>query len=194
MQRACKLTASLVTGGQSSRMGRDKACLDYGGEPLWQHQLQILNALVPDEILISGRKEAECAASGHLIVEDHFKNAGPLAGIAALLARASHPLVLTLAVDMPWMTGAYFETLIGQCTPDCGAVPERAGFYEGLAAVFPKAALPLAEIALQASDHSVQRFVRECATRGFVRIVPVMENEKPLFKSLNSPSDLPDFI
>lgn len=189
MNHAHKFTACLVAGGQSSRMRRDKAFIDFGGLPLWRHQLQTLAALKPDEILISGRNEAEYAASGCPVVADDFKNGGPLAGIAALLAHASHPLVLILAVDMPFMMDDYLEMLIQQCSRGCGAVPECDGFYEGLAAVFPKTALPLAEAALQKSDRSIQRFVRECAVRNLVRIIPVTEKAFSLFQSLNSPSD-----
>lgn len=190
MKRAPLFTACLLAGGQSSRMGRDKARLDFDGLPLWRHQLQTLAALEPMEILISGRDVADYAESGHPVVTDDFKNAGPLAGIAALLARASHPLALVLAVDMPFMTGGYLATLVQQCAPGRGAVPERAGFCEGLAAVFPKTALPLAESALRGNDCSIQRFIRECAACNLVRMIPVPENQHSLFQNLNTPSDL----
>ena len=190
MRRIFKLTACLVAGGQSARMGQDKACIDFRGTPLWRHQLQTLVALEPDEILISGRPGADYASCGYPDVEDQFKNSGPLAGLAALVARAGHPFVLMLAVDMPFITPAYLDSLLKRCKGSCGAVPENSGFYEGLAAVFPKSALPLAEATLNNRDHSLQRFVRECMTGNLVRIIPVPEEAQPLFKSLNVPSDL----
>jgi len=186
------LTACLLAGGKSSRMGRDKAGVDFMGTPLWLHQLRTLRNTQADEILISGRKEALYGDCGLAIIEDEINNAGPLAGIASLLAAAKHPLVLMLAVDMPYITDAYLGSLRKQCSGTCGVVPEVAGFYEGGAAIFPKSAGAIVSQILKGDDHSIQLFVRECAARDLVRITSVAAAEIALFKSLNFPSDLPD--
>jgi len=171
-------------------MGRDKAGVDFSGIPLWRHQLRTLQNTGAGEILISGRKDACYGASGYSIVEDTIKNAGPLSGVAALLSAAAHPLVFILAIDMPYMTGPYIERLRGECSGGCGAVPRKAGFFEALAAFFPKKAEALANEALRGEDHSMQHFVRECAARNLVKIVEVSMEEEPLFRSLDTPSDL----
>jgi molybdopterin-guanine dinucleotide biosynthesis protein A len=46
------LTAVLLAGGESRRLGRDKATIDWGGRPLWELQLEKLRALNPAEILL----------------------------------------------------------------------------------------------------------------------------------------------
>jgi molybdopterin-guanine dinucleotide biosynthesis protein A len=123
-------------------------------------------------------------------VEDEVENAGPLAGVAALLSAAAHPLVLMLAIDMPRMTGAYLRGLRELCNGRRGIVPEQAGFFEGLAAIFPKAAVAVASKILSANDHSMQHFVRKCAMLDLVKTVKVCAHEAALFQSLNSPGDL----
>ena len=47
--------AALLAGGRSLRMGRDKARLPWGGEPLWRHQWRTLAALEPSSLLLSCR-------------------------------------------------------------------------------------------------------------------------------------------
>ena len=185
------LTACLLTGGKSSRMGQDKAGVEFLGTPLWRHQLQTLQALGAREILISGRSEACYGDSGFTIVEDETRDAGPLAGIAALLEAAKHPLILVLAVDMPYITESHLRSLLAQCTPETGVVPEVNEFLVGVAAVFPKSAAAVAAQILIGENHSVQHFAQECAAKKRVKILPIPEAQASSFKSMNSPTDLP---
>ena len=185
------ITACLVAGGKSSRMGRDKAAVELDGSPLWQRQIATLRSLGPAELLISGRPDAPYSDCGARLVQDRVAESGPLAGIAALLRECSQPLAVMLAVDMPRMTASYLHSLRAHCTETCGVVAMNGEFYEPLAAIFPKAALPLAEAALAQDDRSLQRFVLHCAKLGLVRIVPAPEPDAQLFASVNSPSDLP---
>lgn len=185
-----QFTAGLLAGGKSSRMGRDKAGVEFSGLPMWRHQLLTLQEAGADEILISGRKDACYGAGGTPIIEDAIKNVGPLSGVAALLSAAAHPLVLILAIDIPYMTSVYIERLRHECSEGQGAVPEKAGFFEALAAFFPKKAETLANEALRGEDHSMQNFVRQCAARNLVKIIKVSGAEEPLFRSLNTPADL----
>src|SRR2546428_9892635 len=96
-----KFSAVLLAGGQSTRMGRDKAGIVLDGIPLWQRQFEILRELRPHEIFISGPPRKEW--SGLEVVADETPDAGPLAGLVASLRRCRSPLLLVLAVDLPRM-------------------------------------------------------------------------------------------
>ncbi|HEY2139818.1 MAG TPA: nucleotidyltransferase family protein, partial [Chthoniobacterales bacterium] len=50
------LSAVLLAGGESRRMGRDKATIQFNGCPLWERQLEIVRALNPDTIFVSARE------------------------------------------------------------------------------------------------------------------------------------------
>jgi len=184
------VTACLIAGGKSSRMGSDKAGVEFEGTVLWKRQMAALEALSPVESLISGRAGAAYAESGLLIVEDEVSDAGPLAGIVSGLRAAAQPLVCFLAVDLPWICGNDLVSLLVACSETCGAVPAHDGYFEALAAIFPKTALPLAEMALQSEDRSLQHFVRECEARGLVRVIESANGNEARFKSVNSPEDL----
>lgn len=183
-------TACLVAGGKSARMGRDKAGVEFRGEPLWRHQLRTLRETGADEILISGRSDSCYANGGIRIVADEMPGLGPLGGIHSVLGAASHPLVLVLGIDMPFMTTDYLLRIVAHCGAETGAVPERGGFYEGLAAVYPKSACGIASIQLRSGRYSLQRFVSQSREVGQVAACAIDDADEVLFKNINTPLDL----
>ena len=184
-------TAVLLAGGKSTRMGRDKAGVLIGGQPLWQRQLATLRALHPHELFISGKPDGPYADARVEILPDHFPGLGPLAGLEAALRRASHPLVLVLAIDLPAMTANFLSGLIRQAAASAtGCVPREDRWFEPLAAVYPRACLPLAEACLREADHSMQRFAQLAVEQGFVRICELVEAERPLFRNVNEPGEI----
>ena len=179
--------AVLLAGGRSSRMGSDKASLVIDGQPLWQRQLATLRALSPCELYVSGRRDGPYAGAGVEIIEDASPGLGPLSGIAAALRRAESPLVLILAIDMPAMTPAFLTKLL-----QCGAaiVPESARYFEPLAAIYPRLALPIAEKMLSEGERSMQHFIRRLVDAGLVRVRPVADADLGCFQNVNERHDL----
>lgn len=187
------LTAVLLAGGRSSRMGRDKAeILLPDGRPLWRRQLEdVLRPLGPAEIFLSGPGREGLPADVR-VLPDAAPGLGPLSGIAAALGSAATPLVAVLAVDLPGMTARFFrERLLPVCTPGCGAVGiGAAGFFEPLAAVYPRAAHGLAGERLRGTDLSMQGFVRDAVAKGFIASVELCPSDASEFLNWNRPGDL----
>ena len=184
-------TAVLLAGGKSTRMGRDKAGVFLGGEALWQRQLATLRATAPRELFISGKPDGPYAGAGVEILRDAFSESGPLAGLEAALRCASHPLVLVLAIDLPAMTADFLSALVRQAADsDMGCVPRDDRWFEPLAAVYPRACLPLAAECLRSEDRSMQCFVRRAAEQGHISIRELAENERALFHNVNRPAEL----
>ncbi|MGI8890758.1 MAG: molybdenum cofactor guanylyltransferase [Chthoniobacterales bacterium] len=181
-------SAVLLAGGKSSRMGCDKAFLEIGGRPLWQHQLETLAHLFPARMMISGPSRKEWSA--YEIVPDEQANAGPLAGIAAALKTCGTSHLLVLAVDLPRMTSDYLGLLLKDCTEDQGVVPRGDDFFEPLAAVYPASCTSLAEGNLRSDDFSMQNFVRRGREQQLLLERVITQAEIPLFSNLNSPADL----
>src|SRR6478672_3356741 len=102
--------AALISGGRSSRMGRDKAFLDWHGGPLWECQFDKLARLTPALLLISCREDQKIASDRAEVLHDPPGNQGPLPALARCLERAQMPL-LALAVDMPHVTVSLLQEL-----------------------------------------------------------------------------------
>ncbi|HYM07820.1 MAG TPA: molybdenum cofactor guanylyltransferase, partial [Terriglobales bacterium] len=90
----------VLAGGKSSRMGQDKAFMQFGQRTLLEHALELARAATGDAWIVGS---AERFASFGPLVEDIYPGRGPLAGIQAALAGSRTELNLILAVDMPFL-------------------------------------------------------------------------------------------
>src|SRR6266581_8677905 len=117
------ISAVLLAGGESRRMGRDKATLLFRGKPLWQIQLEQLRKLAPAEIFVSARTNPIWRPADVQFVADDPPSRGPLSGLAASLAQMRTAHLLALAVDMPFMTEQYMKFLCAQIKPGVGVLP-----------------------------------------------------------------------
>lgn len=183
------LSAVLLAGGESTRMGSDKATVEWRGAPLWDRQLQKLRALTSN-IFVSTRMDAPWRPGDVKLVFDEAPSRGPLSGIAASLALMRTDCLLVLAVDMPFITLSHLKKLCDCAKEGVGAVPVVNGKVEPLAAVYPKCAESIFAKALNGTDHSVQRLVRQLATAGLVRKIPITGAAGRFYRSINYPADL----
>jgi molybdopterin-guanine dinucleotide biosynthesis protein A len=135
--------AVLLAGGESIRMGTNKALIGYR-VPLWRFQMEKLIQLGPDQLFFSTQPGMDFPAGPWTFVHDRTPNLGPLGGLQAALRLARVDFLVTLAVDIPAMTAAFLKSLLEKAGP-AGVVPRLEGFYHGAVAVYPIKILPLAE-------------------------------------------------
>ena len=190
LRSGMKISAVLVAGGESRRMGRDKTTLLFHANPLWQIQLELLQKLEPTEIFVSARTDPVWRPADVQFIADDLPSRGPLSGLAASLTRMRAQHLLALAVDMPFMTEEYLKFLCNQIEPGCGVVANIEDRFEPLAAIYPHEALANFQSALSGKDFSMQTLAGRLATEGKLRIVPVTSLERKLFLNLNEPADL----
>jgi molybdopterin-guanine dinucleotide biosynthesis protein A len=184
-------TAAVLAGGRSTRMGTDKAFLRIGGELLIARQLRVLKEAGAAELLISGRKGVDYADSGARVVYDEETDAGPLAGLVAILHAASFPIVLVLAVDMPNMTSAMLRKILAQCENNSGCVPADNEGFQPLAAAYPKTALALARQCLKDRTYAMREFASRAVKRGVARRLELEPSDRNHFANWNHPWDWP---
>jgi molybdopterin-guanine dinucleotide biosynthesis protein A len=190
-------SAVILAGGQSSRMGRDKAALELAGETLLARQIRLVQAAGAAEVFISGRAGRDDTKFGCPVLADNFPQAGPLAGIESALQKCCNPLLLVLAVDMPLMSAAVLEELLKKSGVRIGVIPRLAGRAEPLAALYPSLAAPLATELLQPAPASaatgspgVGFFAARCVREGWARYHDLPADLAPCFKSWNAPQDI----
>jgi molybdenum cofactor guanylyltransferase len=186
-----KVSALLLVGGKSSRMGQDKATMLFRGEPLWKTQLEHLRRLRPKEILISAQTDPAWRPSDTEFVADQQPSRGPLSGIAAALSRIKTDHLLVLAIDTPFLPGAYLRTLRAGIQSGQGVVPINGYRAEPLVAVYPRDATLEFEQALTGDNFSLQPVVRKLIKLGKLRQLDVSPEEASFFRNLNEPADVP---
>ena len=97
------LSLAIIAGGQSRRMGRDKAFVELGGQTLIERVIQRSAELGQAETILITNKPADYAHLGLPMFRDALPDKGSLGGIYTALLRAQSPAVLVLACDMPFV-------------------------------------------------------------------------------------------
>src|SRR5690242_13676099 len=138
-----QLTGAVLAGGESRRMGRDKAALVVGDQPLWQRQVKLLRTAGAGVVGVVRRPDQPTLAlpAGVPLWQDVVSGIGPLAGLHAALTACATGWLAVVATDMPRLEAGWFQWLGGFCSPGCGAMARRRdGAHEPLAAIYPPAA------------------------------------------------------
>jgi molybdopterin-guanine dinucleotide biosynthesis protein A len=184
------ISAVLLAGGESRRMGKDKATVLFRGKPLSQIQLDLLRKLEPAEIFISARTDPVWRPPEVKFVQDDPPSRGALSGLAMALAGMRTKHLLALAVDTPFMTDKYLRFLCDEIEPGRGVVPMIGDRAEPLSAIYPAEAYSDVIVALSGADFSLQSLARRLIKMAKLKVVFVTEDEEALFRNLNEPIDL----
>ena len=155
------MTAAILAGGESRRMGTDKAALLFGGVPLLERAARTAQAAgLP--VLVAGRgRPPDWQTPAVDFAPDAVPGCGPLGGLETVLRRAGTP-VLALACDMPLLTPGALLWLrdLAAATSDLhGLAVTREGRWEPLFSVYAPACLPLIESRLADGRRSLHGLI-----------------------------------
>src|SRR5687768_452097 len=146
------LTICIQAGGQSSRMGEDKALKPFLGRPLIQRVIERLSP-VADELIVTTNRPEEYAFLGLRLVSDLKPGRGALGGLYTAIASAAHPIVAVVACDMPFASSTLIRAaskLLLEEEADV-VIPKSEEGYEPLHAVYRReTCLPAIEAAIAA--------------------------------------------
>jgi molybdopterin-guanine dinucleotide biosynthesis protein A len=184
------VTAVLLAGGESRRMGCDKATLVWRGRPLWEWQIEKLRKLRPERILLSAKSDLPWRPADVGLVLDVIPSRGPLSGLAAALACTETEYLLALAVDMPFMTNEHLRLLCSLATDGIGVIPMIDGNAEPLGAIYPNESRPVFLEALESNNFSLQPIVGKLVALNMLRVMPVSGPAREFYKNINEPGDL----
>ncbi len=146
-QRTPRLQGLLLTGGQSTRMGRDKALLDYHGCTQVDYGVRVLRHVCA-EVWVSCRpdQDAEMTRRRHPTLPDRFLDMGPAGGILSALARDQRHAAawLVLACDLPRVDLGVVQGLVSARNPFrfATAFCDAEGLPEPLCAIWEPKAYP----------------------------------------------------
>ncbi len=154
-QYCAPLGAAVLAGGQSRRMGTDKALLPLvaGGQPMLGVVLERLSAVADDTIVVAD-DQARYAAFGVRVVPDLSRDVGALAGIQAAIASSAHEHCLVVACDMPFLSLPLLRRMVDEPRDYDELVPLIPGesrqrddglVFQTLHAIYSKRCLPFIE-------------------------------------------------
>jgi len=153
------LTVCIQAGGQSSRMGEDKALKPFLGRPLIQRVVERLSPIADELIVTTNRPDDYRFLGLRLTLRADLKpGRGALGGLYTAIASASHPLVAVVACDMPFASATLFEgasKILVEEKVDVVIAKSEEG-YEPLHALYRReTCLPAIESAIDADQWKV---------------------------------------
>ena len=105
-------TVAILIGGDSSRMGSDKATFEVDGLPMATRVAHAAKAAGASEFLLVGATQAKAKKLTGTWKKDSYPGEGPLGGVITALKFASHDSVVVLSCDMPFITDAVIASLV----------------------------------------------------------------------------------
>ena len=166
------ISALVLAGGRSSRMGADKSLLPIGGRTLIEQVVEGLRPFVAEVIVSTNEKEKYAFLKEVRFVEDFRKGEGPLIGLISGLELADTPWVFVVSCDAPFVTGGFMELLAGFREQGMLAVaPYGDGYFEPLLSLYKKEVLPFALSYLERYNKKVGGMVEYLDNFGLVRVV-----------------------
>jgi molybdenum cofactor guanylyltransferase len=151
------LTVCIQAGGQSSRMGEDKALKTFLGRPLIQRVIKRLTPIA-DEVIVTSNHLEEYRFLDLPLFSDLKPGRGALGGLYTAIASASYPIVAVVACDMPFASASLLETgsrLLVEEGVDV-VIPQSEESYEPLHAIYRReTCIPAIESAIDADQWKV---------------------------------------
>ena len=151
------LTVCIQAGGQSSRMGEDKALKTFLGSPLIQRVVERLTPIA-DEIIVTTNHPDNYRFLNLRLFSDLKPDRGALGGLYTAIASATDPIVAVVACDMPFASPTLIETMSRLLVEEDAdvVIAKSEGGYEPLHAVYRReTCLPAIEAAIDADQWKV---------------------------------------
>jgi molybdenum cofactor guanylyltransferase len=191
-----QVAALILAGGQSSRMGHDKALIHLEGMPLLRRVCEVALTCTPSVKIVTPWPDRYRAVvpSGVTFVQEKFlpqevaQSHGPLVGLAQGLAQVEADWVLALACDLPNLKAnilqAWKRQLDSLPPTTLAYLPQINERWEPLCGFYRQGCLPLLEAFIQTGGRSFQRWLDRQP------VAVIADVDPALLLNLNTPADL----
>ncbi len=186
------ISVAIIAGGQSRRMGRDKAFVELGGKTLIERVIERSAELSRTETILITNQPAQFAHLGLPMYRDRLPGKGSLGGIYTALMQAKSRNVLTLACDMPFVNAELLRYMVGQISDDIDIIaPRVANYPQGLHAIYKKTCLPAIAEQLAANRLKIIRFYEQMRVRYLDETdYAEFDPDARSFANINTPEEL----
>ncbi|MEE9584863.1 MAG: molybdenum cofactor guanylyltransferase [Candidatus Brocadiales bacterium] len=184
------ISAVIMAGGKSLRMGEDKACLKIGSLSVVEFQLQRLRPLFK-EIILSTNTPGRFKALDIPAVPDLIPDKGPLGGIYTALTKIENPDLFAIACDMPFVNPELIEYMRERSEGYDVIVPETERGLEPLHAIYSRACIPAIKKQLDTNDNGrVISFFPDVKVRVVTKEeITGIKGGEDAFLNFNTPED-----
>ena len=179
----------ILAGGDSTRMGTDKALLVLDDLTLIEHVARTMRQVFKDVVVISN-VPVKYSFLNLPTFPDIYRNCGPLAGFHSAFLHTHAPAVFVTACDTPFITKELIEHLITSPAEEDVRVPSHDGKLHPLCSYYSRASLPTIESHLGRQQFKIQEVFKELT----IHRVPIT-NDLPFYKKhiLSNINDLKEF-
>lgn len=162
--RPFPLTGAVLTGGESKRLGFNKAFAEVGGRPMVERVLEVLGGLFEEVIIVTLEGELY-EPLGYPVYKDLLPGGNALAGIHTALSVASNDKSFLCACDMPFLNPRLIARLVELSEEADVVVPKSEAGLEPLHAVYSKSCLPAIEGSIAKGELKLTCYFEEVAVR-----------------------------
>jgi len=180
----------ILAGGESSRMGVNKAFIEVNGKRIIDATVELFGSLFPEVIIVSNAP-LDYAYLNARIAADIIPQKGSLGGIYTGLFYSSYPHSLVAACDMPFIRREVIEYLIGRIDHHDVVIPHLSDGFHPLHAIYSRRCLPFMERLINEDNLKIINFfkkvrVREVKEKELIQFDPLLRS----FLNVNAPEDL----
>ena len=176
-----KMPAVLFAGGQSSRMGQDKALLPFAGyKTLSEYQYSRLSKIFEKVYISSKEDKFDFQAD---ILFDTYTESSPMVGLASVFETLETDAVFVLSVDAPFVNKEIIETLMQHREGADAVIARTPGGKQPLCGIYTSAILPFTKENIQNDHHKIGNLLQK------VRTKYVDFEEEKFFMNLNHPHE-----
>ncbi len=194
MQRA-EITGFVLAGGKSSRMGQDKALLEFQGQSLLAHMLKLITPFCSNTFISANNLEYQ--SFGADLIPDVYQGKGPISGIFSALSASCSDWNLIVSVDVPLVNPELLQYLVDSRNSYDAVVPVHLHGNEPLIALYHRCVIPALQEMIEMKDFKLTNLFPHINTN-YLDCNFLVEKYPQLFLNLNRQEDYraiqaPDF-
>jgi molybdopterin-guanine dinucleotide biosynthesis protein A len=184
------VTCAILAGGESSRMGRDKATLKLGDRFLIKHVYETVQKVFRRVIILSSR-HSHFPGIDSPVLPDLLPPGGPMVGIVSALIHASTPYVFVVACDMPNVSEEAFQYMVGEVHGGEDVVVPRTEYgFEPLHALYNRSCISCFLTAIGKNRLKIPDTFCYLSVRELPHHPSFQHKEHPVFTNINREQDL----
>jgi len=182
------VTGIILAGGESSRMGMDKALVTWKNQSLIHWVYKALEPLCAD-ILVSYNGHSN-KLRGYTTIRDRYRGIGPMAGLEAGLRNSINEINLFVSCDTPNLPSGLFAYMIEKHGTYEVSILGHDDAIEPMIGIYNKSLVPRIEQAINNGNNNPPQFIKSCNWQ-LINIHQQLNFYLPeMFLNLNSPNDL----